>query len=647
MKTIAVKTNKAELQLEFIKAASGAGKVKVTGLAYSGDAMDVGWGKPIVVDLAGMAIPGNIPLLVNHLNLTSYRVGLVNPTVKDDALMIDGEIVSSNEISTEIIEQLKANAEWQLSIGVAVEKYELVEEGEQEANGRTFAAPFFHITKSTLREVSVVAVGADSSTRMRVAASFHLYNAEGGRRMDYEPNKVEGQPPNGVTPTPEPEANVANVLTAERTRVSGIQDVCAGQHPEIEREAIKAGWSVEDTSRKVLKALRENRPQASPGISVSRDRGRDFDVKALEAGLCLRAGMVPEVLVREYGEQIVEAAHGNRGLSLAEIFALCAKLEGISVPRAFGNDTIRAGFSTISLPGLLGNVANKRLLRSFEAQPVVATRLCAEAELNDFKESERYRLTDVGDLEQVAPDGELKHGSLTEEKATNQLATYGKTFGITRQMIYNDDLGGFLKVPAAMGARAARKIDQLFFARLLANPTQPDTKALFHADHKNYSSGGTTALSATALAAAIQMFLDQVDSDNQPINLTPKYLLVPTGLKMTARELLNSTVLMAVGSTDKTKVPTYNGLVDEDLQVLTSPYLSNTSITGYSTTAWYLFSDPAVADTFEIGYLRGQRTPKIEQADTDFNTLGIRFRVYFDLGVREQDYRGMVKFAGA
>ncbi|MDD5600125.1 MAG: hypothetical protein PHV82_19425, partial [Victivallaceae bacterium] len=29
------------------------------------------------------------------------------------------------------------------------------------------------------------------------------------------------------------------------------------------------------------------------------------------------------------------------------------------------------------------------------------------------------------------------------------------------------------------------------------------------------------------------------------------------------------------------------------------------------------------------------------------NTLGLWFRVYFDLGVREQDHRGMVKAIGA
>ena len=62
--------------------------------------------------------------------------------------------------------------------------------------------------------------------------------------------------------------------------------------------------------------------------------------------------------------------------------------------------------------------------------------------------------------------------------------------------------------------------------------------------------------------------------------------------------------------------------------------------------AWYLFADPAVVDTFEIGYLKGRRTPTVERGETDFDTLGVKFRVYFDLGVREQDYRGMCKFKG-
>lgn len=368
--------------------------------------------------------------------------------------------------------------------------------------------------------------------------------------------------------------------------MAATQDICAGEFPKIEWDAIKLGWAVDDTTQKVLKAMREDRPQADVQISVGQDLGRDFDAKTMEAALCLRAGVSREVLVQAHGEKVVHAAIPDRDMSIQQFFVQCAQLEGVTVPRTFGNDTIRAGFSTVSLPGILNNVANKKLLKSFENQPIIATRLCSEGELNDFKESERYRLTDVGDLEPVAPDGEIKHGGLAEEKATNQLGTYGKIFSLTRQMIFNDDLGAFLKVPEGMGARSARKIDQLFFLRLLLNPGN-----LFSVVNKNYKEGADTALDANSLAEAIQMFLDQVDADKQPINVNPKFLVVPTALKMTARELLNSTYFFSVGATDKKRIPTYNALADENLEVVSSPYLSNANYTGSSSKAWYLFAN--------------------------------------------------------
>ena len=667
-----------------IEAASGDGepeKFRVIGVAYSGGKMRLpGWSQPVVVDLSGLEIPDSIPLLTNHENRTSSRVGMVNARVEDGTLVVEGEILSSSGQAKGVVEQAKAGADWQLSIGAEVKDAELVR-SRRTVNGQTQTGPFYHIKQSVLREVSIVAVGADISTRMRVAAKFNLY---GGQTMDFEKwlqehgiNAAElndeqkaklkaafekGEDPPELEPEQKKDTKTAKdsvtkdspvqaaanareeaetAVRTERERVAAIQEICASEFPRIEREAIKLGWTLEDTSQKVLKAMRENRPQADVHLSVNRDRGREYDTKTLEAALCLRAGISDETLVKAYGEQIVEMAWHDRDISLQQLFLECARLEGVSVPRTFCNDTIRAAFSTVSLPGILNNVANKKLLKSFQAQPVVATKLCSEGELNDFKESERYRLTDVGDLEPVAPDGELKHGGLTEEKATNQLGTFGKIFALTRQMIYNDDLGAFLKVPEGMGARAARKIDQLFFTRLLSNPN-----SLFSTAHKNYQEGADTALSGDSLTEAIQMFLDQIDADGQPINVAPKFLLVPTALKMTARELLNSTFYFATGSTDKRRIPTYNALADEDLEVVTSPYLSNANYTGSSSKAWYLFADPSIVDTFEIGYLKGRNTPTVEQGETDFDTLGVKFRVYFDLGVREQDYRGMVKSKG-
>ena len=47
--------------------------------------------------------------------------------------------------------------DWQLSIGADVKECELVK-GSREVNGQEVEGPFYHIKKSTLREVSVVAV---------------------------------------------------------------------------------------------------------------------------------------------------------------------------------------------------------------------------------------------------------------------------------------------------------------------------------------------------------------------------------------------------------------------------------------------------------------------------------------------------------
>ncbi len=678
---------------DFTLIEAAGGKPKVVGIAYSGGKMNLpGWKYPVVVDLAGMEIPDTVPLLTNHENKTNSRVGMVSASVKNNALEISGEIVSESKDAADIVAQSKAGADWQLSIGADVKECELVKSG-REVNGQMIEGTFYHIKKSTLREVSVVAVGADAHTTMKVTAKFNLNNLEGDTMTDENkqtvtaaetekkpeavPHRNENQKPEDTEKQPDaqtPEAKkpeqanaeaapaaiqasagdvtatareaALSAVKAERERVSAIQSICNGEFPEIEREAISAGWTPEVVTRKVLETIRAERPSASVSISVkSAPEGQELR-KTVEAAMCLRCGVDADSLEKSYGAKTVEAGMREMDMPLKQLLIECMKMDGIPYSRGFDNETIRAAFSSVSLPGILSNVANKKLLQSYEAQPIIATKLCSTGDLNDFKENDRFRLTDVGDLLPIAADGEIKDGGLLEESAKNQLDTYGKKFCLTRKMIINDDLGAFMKVPTAMGNRAARLIDQLFFSRLLKNPAQSDGKALFSTAHKNLLSGATSALSADSLKKAIQLFLDQVDADGQPISVEPKYLLVPTALKHLAVELTQGATLIMSG-TDNAVRPALNVLADEHLQVVSSPYLGNSAYDGASQTGWYLFGDPKTIDTWEIGYLKGKRTPTVERGETDFNTLGLWFRVYFDLGVREQDHRGMVKSVGA
>jgi len=629
-----------------IEAAAEGGKPKVIGLAYSGGKMSIpGWKNPIVVDLAGMQIPEQVPLLLNHENRTSSRVGMISAKVEENTLTIEGEIVAKGEQADGIVEQAKSGADWQLSIGAEVAESELVSD-KRVVNGQAIAGPFTHIKKSVLREVSVVAVGADMSTRMSVAASFSLTPKEGeemGKEKSFEAKPEKPKTENQVIA----DADIALMtIRQERERVAKIQSICAGEFPEIEKDAIFAGWTLEETSQKVLKGIREKRPAADVNITVKRKPEGVQHRKTLEAAMCMRIGISGNELLKQYGDEAVETAWKENDMPLQMLLVECLKLEGAPVPRSFGNETIQAAFSTVSLPGILSNVANKKLLQSYSAQPVIATKLCSEGDLSDFKENERFRLTDVGDLERVPDGGEIKEGKQKEEKALNQLDTYGKKFCLTRRMIINDDLGAFMKVPVAMGNRAARLIDQLFFKRLMENPDQSDGKKLFHSEHKNYMEGADTTLNFEGLRKAVQIFLDQTDADDQPINIEPAFLVVPTALKHTAIELTKGATLIMGGGETQAIRPALNVLADENLQVVSAPHLSNSTYTNASPKAWYLFGNPSQIDTFEIGYLRGKRTPTVEVGDTDFNTLGQWFRVYFDLGIREQDFRGMVKSNG-
>ena len=656
-----------------ITAAAGGKAPKVKGLAYSGGKMRLfGWSRPVVVDLAGLAIPENVPLLADHENETLSRVGVVVPAVVDGMLMIEGEIVAEGDIAEQIVAQGKAGADWQLSIGAEVEAAELVESGKRTVNGVEHEGPFYHVTKSTLREVSVVAVGADKATHMQVTASLKLK----GNSIKEPENKeipvavqaaepqqpvAAAAPQNPAEPKPEPKtveaaapsaapavdakAVAEEAIKAERGRVSMIRAVCNGEFPEIEAKAISDGWGKDQVNEAVLAAYRQKQPTADVNIVVK--KGMQMDAKHIEAALSLRAGISGDKLAKDMGEATVEAAMKDADMPLTGILGECMKIEGMSVPRTFDNQAIKAAFSTVSLPGILSNVANKKLMQAYEAQPIIATKLCTTGDLTDFKENDRFRLTDIGDLKPVGADGEIKDGALSEESAKNQLETYAKKFCLTRKMIINDDLGAFLKVPTAMGNRAARLVDQLFFKRLMQNPTGVDGKALFSNAHKNLLSGANSALSADSLKKAIQLFTDQVDSDGQPINVEPSILLVPTALKFLAQELTQGPTLIMSGGADNVVRPAVNVLADENLKIVSSPYLSNTKYPGSSEAAWYLFGKPGVVDTFEIGYLKGKRTPTVERGDLDFNVLGIWFRVFFDIGIREQDHRGMVKATGS
>jgi hypothetical protein len=246
-------------------------------------------------------------------------------------------------------------------------------------------------------------------------------------------------------------------------------------------------------------------------------------------------------------------------------------------------------------------------------------------------------MTGALEFEEVGPTGELKHGTLGEESFTNKAKTHGKLITITREDIINDDLGALTDRPRMLGRGGILKLNKVFWTKFMANSD------FFKAANKNYASGAATALGVDALTAAELLFLNQTDPNGNPLGVTPKILLVPNALNVLASQLMRALELR--DTTSSTKYPTSNPHAGK-FETERSSYLSDTTITGYSTKAWYLLASPEELATIEVVFLNGQEIPIIESADADFNTLGVQLRGYYDFGCELQEYRGGTKSKG-
>jgi hypothetical protein len=314
-------------------------------------------------------------------------------------------------------------------------------------------------------------------------------------------------------------------------------------------------------------------------------------------------------------------------------------LENRTVPIG-REDTIRAAFSTHSLTMILGNVANKAMLRGYELLPETWQRWCTIGEAADFKTMTRVRLSQNATLRQVGSGGKIASGSTEEEYEQYSIATYAEMLSFTRQQVINDDLGALTKVSQGMGSAAKALIGDMVYTHLLANGTMQDTKALFHADHGNLNT--SKALSIDNLKLAITAFGKQKNKAGRNINTPVRFLIVPPDLQWLAKELLKSSTIVLAGAGDAER-GSLNVLGDTAIEVVNEARMSNTSFTGYSTTSWYLAGDKNLVDTIEVSFLRGNQNPTLEQVPVAADMLGVAFRIFHDAGCKALDYRGVQK----
>lgn len=582
-------------------------------VAYTGAAIRQNWARtPVVVDLAGMAAADQIPILYGHdASLDSVLGQSTSVTNTGEALELSAELFGTGETAAKVLALAKAGLRLQASIGADTGELEAVPAGQTvTVNGRDFAGPLSIVRGSRLREVSVVLFGADQATSATIAAEAEI-----------------------VSPSPIEESTMAdnathepvNATEATATGAVGHQATIPAPAPVADTAAIKAELLAE-IKAELLEHVRASRP-AAPAIHVAPER---VDSPAVvEASLALAGGLPnPE---KHYNEQTLEAAGKRRNTSLGEVLVSAARANGYDGSNRIGNANLRqilqAAFATHSIATIVGNAYGKFLMTGYNSVEQVWSAIASIRSVGDFKTVTGVRLGGGFKFEEVGPGGELKSADAAEESRTIRAKTYGRISSITRQDLVNDDLSALTAVPQRLGRGAALALNSAFWAEF------ESSNATFY---KKESAAAGNALSLTSLKTATSSYRKLTDPDDNPLGVSPRILLVPAELEIAAAELMGGSLLITGENATRANVNVLAGRY----RVVSSAYLTSAS-------TWWLCADPQDLPAMEVAFLNGNQTPTVEQADADFNTLGIQVRGFHDWGIAKAESRAAYRMATA
>lgn len=286
--------------------------------------------------------------------------------------------------------------------------------------------------------------------------------------------------------------------------------------------------------------------------------------------------------------------------------------------------------TTSDFPNLLGEILWRILDDTYKRAPFALKKILKQGTARDFREMKKVKLSDFPELLPLTEKGEITFGHIEDsEGETYALATFARILALSRRVLINDDINAIRTIMENAGLGALATEARVILALLSANNgrgvTMSDGKPLFHVDHGNLASAGT-ALSVDSLGDGRHAMRQQKGvGTTEPINIEPKYLVVPSKLETRGEQVLAELAA--------TSVDTVNPFAKK-LELVVEPRLDQ-----ISATRWYLAADNAWS-AIEYSYLQNQTGPMIEM-QRGWTTDGVQIRSMMDFGAGVVDFRGI------
>ncbi|GLY55214.1 hypothetical protein [Lentzea sp. NBRC 102530] len=535
-----------------------------------------------------------------------------------------------------------------------------------QADGLKPTAGISHDVLGTFRPITT----ADGKTAREATAITRVFSADvvsdpaagglaqrvlaGGIHLDVAPT-----PAPAAGPTPSKETDMAQ-STAEQTLKEALKNATP------EQLAAAGVQRVEENAAPAVVAATEAAPTETVEATFARE---SYSGRALIRGMVEDAGLpadlvtsVTDALPKQISESVVAAHLGSlktmyASLERAGLTPSVGGTSGVQVtkesfekkrdaldlfftpnsaggytsfveayiditgkrPVAFGGDFARKilresqvpfdsaehqseSLDTGSWAQVLGDSVTRRAIAEYARPDLQTWRqiVSSTPTVTDFRTQRVNRIGGYGVLPDVLEGGTYQPlTSPGDEEATYAVTKRGGIEILTWEMIRNDDVRAISKIPTKLGLAAAQTLYRFVWDMLVTNAaTTYDSVAWFHASHGNTSA---VALSQTGLSTARAAMETQAayGDSSDILAIQPKFLIVPSALGEIAHQLCTSAVAIPSTPAGPSNTPNYH----QGLIPIKVPYYSDAN-------DWFLFADPSLCPTIEVGFLDGKQDPE-------------------------------------
>lgn len=322
---------------------------------------------------------------------------------------------------------------------------------------------------------------------------------------------------------------------------------------------------------------------------------------------------------------------------------------------------IAEAVNTSAFPTVAAKIIHKDILDEYNLALGDAEQLVRRSDPTNRTDEELVVGFEAGDTEPLL----RRQGMAYEETDFGEknwklkMSDFGRIISLTRETIFEDRTGEVLSRARDIGRAAGHQQQKVIIQTIEGNPRtafqetafggaiykgQTLTQAQLYSTNHSALDGqvNKNLIASNGLAdwtnidAIHQEFANMTNEAGDKISIVPTTLLVPFALKATAFQIINSTMVQAVGDTDARNLPTINPLKDMgSLRIMSSVFME-------SATTYFAGDFPKQLLLLDV--FRPETASQGTTSELAFsNQIIARFRFSYHYGIGHTDWRYIVK----